>query len=488
MFYLGLLEQARLIQARQISPVELVRVYLSRIEQYDSVLRAYITVLADRALDQARLAESEIGKGHYRGLLHGIPYGVKDQLFTRGIRTTLGSIILRDFVPDHDATVIERLDAAGAILIGKHNLHEFGKGGTIDFPFGQPKNPWDIKRTPASSSTGSGIAPAAGFCTVALGNDTGGSIRWPAAANGIVGLRPTYGRVSRYGALMFGWNADTIGPMGRQVADCAAVLQSIAGHDPRDPMSASVEVPDYLGALTTDLSGLSIGLITEMTWVDGMHPTVRVAMEESVRVLRSLGARVEEVSLKLVKFSVPLQMMTTDADVAAVFLRKWLRTDWDQFDRGTRSRLATACLIPAPVYNRAMRARNLVRQEILDALNRYDALITATHLHPAPSIEKSQEFVKTGDDMMERVLRRRISTWPFSGANIPAIALPNGFSDDALPMPVSLQIASKPFAEQTVFRIAHAFEQATTWHKRHPALESIIPKALVETPRPERAE
>ena len=488
MFYLGLLEQARLIQTRQISPVELVRVYLSRIEQYDSVLRAYITVLADRALDQARLAEAEIGKGHYRGLLHGIPYGVKDQLFTRGIRTTLGSRILRDFVPDHDATVIERLDAAGAILIGKHNLHEFGKGGTIDFPFGQPKNPWDIKRTPASSSTGSGIAPAAGFCTVALGNDTGGSIRWPAAANGIIGLRPTYGRVSRYGALMFGWNADTIGPMGRQVADCAAVLQSIAGHDPRDPMSASVEVPDYLGALTTDLSGLSIGLITEMTWVDGMHPAVRAAMEESVRVLRSLGAKVEEVSLKLVKYSVPLQMMTTDADVAAVFLKKWLRTDWDQFDRGTRSRLATACLIPAPVYNRAMRARSLVRQEMLDAMNRYDALITATHLHPAPSIEKSRESVKTGADMMERVLRRRISTWPFSGANVPAIALPNGFSDDPLPMPVSLQIASRPFAEQTVFRIAHAFEQATTWHKRHPALESIIPKAPGETPRPEPAE
>jgi len=468
-------DQARLIQSRQISPVELTQIYLSRIERYDPILRAYISVLADRALEQAHMAETEICRGRYRGLLHGIPYGVKDQFFTRGIKTTLGSKILRDFVPDHDASVIERLDAAGAILIGKHNLHEFGKGGTIDFPFGQPKNPWDISRTPASSSTGSGIAPAAGLCTIALGNDTGGSIRWPAAANGIVGLRPTYGRVSRFGALMFGWNADTIGPMGRRVADCAATLQVIAGHDPRDPLSSTAEVPDYVEALNAeDLSGFRIGLIREMTWVDGMHPAVIKAMEESVRVLRGLGAKVEEMSLKLVKHSVPLQMMTTDADVAAVFLKKWLRTEWDKFDRGTRSRLATACLVPTPVYNRAMRARNLVRQEIIDAMSTYDVLITATHLHPAPSIEKSKESVKSEEDMMERVLRRRISTWPFSGANVPAIALPNGFSDDSLPMPVSLQIAARPFSEHTIFKIAHAFEQATPWHKLHPSLERTV--------------
>lgn len=453
-----------------MSPVELVQIYLKRIESYDGILRAYITVLADRAVAQARIAEQDIARGNYRGVLHGIPYGVKDQLYTQGIRTTLGSRILQDYVPDHDATVIERLDATGAILLGKHNLHEFGKGGTIDFPFGQPRNPWDISRTPASSSTGSGIAPAAGLCSGALGNDTGGSIRWPAAANGIVGLRPTFGRVSRHGGLMFGWNADTVGPMGRNVFDCAALLQAIAGHDGRDALSARVPVPDYMAALTNDLKGLRIGLIREMTWVDGMHPVVKRAMEESVRVLQSLGARVEEMSLSLAKYAVPLQMMTTDADVASVFLKKWLRTDWDRFDEGTRSRLATACLIPAPIYNRAMRARVLVRQEMLDALKKYDALITATHLQPAPSIAKSRETVGAETDMMERVLRRRISTWPFSGANVPAIALPNGFTDDPLPLPVSLQIASRPFAEETVLKIAHAYEQATEWHKRHPDL------------------
>lgn len=445
-------------------------IYLARIERYDGVLRSYITVLADRALAQAKAAEIEIGKGNYRGVLHGIPYGVKDQLYTRGIRTTLGSRILQDFVPDHDATVIQRLEAAGAILLGKHNLHEFGKGGTIDFPFGQPRNPWDISRTPASSSTGSGIAPAAGLCSGALGNDTGGSIRWPAAANGIVGLRPTFGRVSRQGGLMFGWNADTIGPMGRRVFDCAALLQAIAGHDPGDALSARVPVPDYVCALDGDLRGVRIGLIREMTWVDGMHPAVKAAMEESVRVLRSLGATVEEMSLSLAKYAVPLQMLTTDADVASVFLRKWLRTDWDRFDKGTRSRLATACLVPAPIYNRAMRARVLVRQEMLDAFKTFDALITATHLQPAPSIAKSRETVGNDTDMLERVLRRRISTWPFSGANVPAIALPNGFTDDPQPMPVSLQIASSPFSEAVVLKIAHAYEQATGWHERHPDL------------------
>lgn len=460
-----------MIESRQLSPVELVHIYLKRIERYDGILRSYITVLAERAVEQAKIAEQEIAKGNYRGILHGIPYGVKDQLYTRGIKTTLGSRILQDYVPDHDAAVIERLNAAGAILLGKHNLHEFGKGGTIDFPFGQPRNPWDISRTPASSSTGSGIAPAAGLCSGALGNDTGGSIRWPAAANGIVGLRPTFGRVSRHGGLMFGWNADTIGPMGRNVFDCAALLQVIAGNDSRDALSARVPVPDYISALTKDLRGMRIGLIREMTWVEGMHPAVKGAMEESVRVLRSLGAKVEEMSLRLAKYAVPLQMMTTDADVASVFLKKWLRTDWDRFDKGTRSRLATACLIPAPIYNRAMRARVLVRQEMLDALKNYDALITATHLQPAPSIDKSKETVGTVSDMMERVLRRRISTWPFSGANVPAIALPNGFTDDPLPMPVSLQIASNPFSEETVLKIAYAYEQATVWHKRHPNLD-----------------
>src|SRR5882757_1799797 len=226
--YLSGAEQGRLIQSRKISPVELVRAYLDRIEKFDSVLRAWINVRPELALEKARQAEDEISRGAYRGPLHGLPYGVKDQIHAMGFPTTLGTRVLdeSETLPPHDATVIERLDAAGAILLGKQNLHEFGKGGTIDFPFGQPRNPWHPRYTASSSSSGSGIAPAAGMCTFSLGEDTGGSIRGPASCNGVVGLRPTYGRVSRFGGVMTAYTTDTIGPLARTVEDVARILHS----------------------------------------------------------------------------------------------------------------------------------------------------------------------------------------------------------------------------------------------------------------------
>jgi aspartyl-tRNA(Asn)/glutamyl-tRNA(Gln) amidotransferase subunit A len=242
---LGACEQACLIEKRAISPVELVQGALARIERYDGCLRAYITVCAEQALAAARAAEAEIAAGRYRGPLHGLPFGVKDQLHAEGVRTTLGSRATGLGLQGEEAFCITRLKRAGAILIGKENLHEFGKGGTHDFPFGQPRNPWNPEYNPAGSSSGSGIAPAAGFSSFSLGEDTGGSVRSPAAANGIVGLRPTFGRVSRHGAVMYGWTADTIGPLGRRVEDIALVLGAIAGHDPRDPLSADEAVPDY---------------------------------------------------------------------------------------------------------------------------------------------------------------------------------------------------------------------------------------------------
>ena len=223
-------EQARLIERKEVSPVDLVRAYLARIERWDSVLRSYITVYGDQALEQARRAEVEIAAGRYRGLLHGIPYGVKDQFCTRGVWTTLGSRIRVENL-DFDATVIERMNAAGAILLGKQNLNEFGKDGAVTFPYGQPRNPWNLEHTASSSSPGSAIATAAGLCSGSLGEDTGGSIRAPAAAVGVVGLRPTYGRVSRYGGVMYGWTNDTVAPMTRTVEDCALFLRAVAGHD-----------------------------------------------------------------------------------------------------------------------------------------------------------------------------------------------------------------------------------------------------------------
>jgi len=468
--YLSAAEQGRLIRGRQLSPVELVRACLARIERYNPVLRAYITVCGDAALAAARAAEAEIARGNYRGPLHGVPFGVKDQLCTRDVRTTLGSRIYADYVPDSDATVVARLKDAGAILIGKENLHEFGKGGTHDFPHGQPRNPWDIGRTPSSSSSGSGIAPAAGFSSGSLGEDTGGSIRGPAAANGVVGLRPTFGRVSRHGGIMYAWTADTIGPVTRTVEDNALFLRAIAGHDARDPLTSTRAVPDFQ-AITDGVKGMRLAVVTEMTWPDGAHPEVRAAMKQALEVLRSLGAEITEVSLPWAKHAIPLQMLTSDADVASMYL-PLLRSRWHDFDEGTRSRMATAALVPAAVYSRAMRARAVVRGQILGALEGCDALLSPTNLNPPSLIDDAREKVESRADVAQKLFLRRISTHPFGVANVPTLALPMGFTQGGLPL--SLQIAGKPFAEETIYRVGHAYERATPWHGHHPDLEQTV--------------
>ena len=469
--FLSAAAQAKLVRQRAISPVDLVQACLARIERYDPVLRAYITVCAEQALAEARQAEGEIAAGTYRGPLHGIPFGVKDQLCTRGIRTTVGSRIKADYVPDFDATVIARLKAAGAILIGKENLHEFGKGGTNVFPYGQPRNPWDPDRNPGSSSSGSGIAPAAGFCSSSLGEDTGGSVRGPAAACSVVGLRPTFGRVSRHGGVMYGWTADTIGPLTRTVEDNALFLQAVAGYDAGDPLTSKRPVPDYAAALRLDLQGLRLAVVREMSWPDGVHPEVRRAFEQALAVLKELGAELTEVSLPWAKHAIPLNMMTSDADVASMYV-PLLRTRWNDFDIGTRTRMATAALVPASIYSRAMRARAVVRGQILAALRSHDALLSPTNLKPPALIEDAREKVESQADVAQRLILRRISTHPFGTANTPTLALPMGFTQDGLPL--SLQIAGRPFAEETVFRIGHAYERATPWHARHPDLERTL--------------
>ncbi len=459
-------EQARLIADRKLSPVELVRTSLERIERFDSKLRAYITVCADEAMAAARAAEQEIAAGRYRGPLHGLTFGVKDQMHAAGVRTTLGSRATGHHIATEDATCIARLKAAGAILIGKENLHEFGKGGTHDFPFGQPRNPWNLDYNPAGSSSGSGIAPAAGFTSFSLGEDTGGSVRSPAAANGIVGLRPTFGRVSRHGGVMYGWTADTIGPLARRVEDVAMVLGAIAGVDPHDPLCSDRPVPNYVAALTPDLKGMRLGLVREMAFPDGVHPEVRAALEKALDDLRGLGATIEEVSLPRAKYSVPLQLLTSDADIASMFVHKWLKPHWHEIDVGTRQRIGAAALIPAAIYARANQARVLVRREVLAACGRFDALLAATSLNPPGLIDASRETVESKEDMTNKILLRRIGTYPFSMANVPALAVPMGFSKAGLPL--SLQIAAKPFDEAAVFRVAHAYELATPWHTRHP--------------------
>jgi Asp-tRNA(Asn)/Glu-tRNA(Gln) amidotransferase A subunit family amidase len=472
--YLPAIEQSELIRSREISPVDLVEACLERIDRYDGVLHAYITVCSEQALVQARRAEREIQTGNYRGRLHGIPFGVKDQICTHGVRTTLGSRVDTGHIVDRDATVIARLKAAGAILLGKENLHECGKGGTNVFPFGQPRNPWDPNRTPSSSSSGSAIAPAAGFSSGSLGEDTGGSVRGPASANGVVGLRPTFGRVSRFGGVMYAWYSDTIGPITRTVADNALFLSAIAGRDERDPLTSTQPVPDYYERLGRSLRGIRLAVVTEIARVDGVHPGVAQAFDNALEVLKHLGAEIGEVSLPLARHAATLQMLTSDCDVSAMYLDA-LRTQWDHFDVGTRTRMAAAALIPASIQSRAMRTRAILRAEVLAAFRTWDALICPTSAAPPALIGDAREKVESADDIANRIILRRIGTHTFGVVNVPTLAVPMGFSSG---LPLSLQIAGRPFAEDVVYCIAHAYEQATPWHNQHPELERNLASFL----------
>jgi Asp-tRNA(Asn)/Glu-tRNA(Gln) amidotransferase A subunit family amidase len=469
-------KQAELIRSGELSPVELVEATLRQIEHTDPVLCAWISVDGDQALALARQAQEEIHKGAIRSPLHGLPFGVKDQLHASGFKTTLGTRVLDDheMVPPFTATAIDRLRKAGAILIGKQNLHEFGKGGTINFPYGQPKNPWNIAHNASSTSTGSGIATAAGQCSFSLGEDTGGSIRGPASCNGVCGIRPTYGRVSRHGGVMAAYTSDTIGPLARSAVDLAMVLETIAGHDPSDPLSSSRPVPSYVADVkyaSQSLKGVRLAVVKEMARFSGVHAEVSQAFEQAVGVLQDLGAEVHEVSLPLAKWAVPLQMLTADADVAAWFSGKYLKDRYMRFDEGTRTRLVASSLIPASIYSRAMRARRIVRAQVLEAFSHFDALLTPTNVTPPKKIEEAQERVDSPEDMVPRLIQRRISLYPFSLSNVPALSVPMGFSKAGLPL--ALQIAARPFAETTALRIGHAYQGVTAWHRQHPDLTGI---------------
>lgn len=467
-------EQAELIRKKDISPVDLIRGCLERIDRFDPALRAWIEVQPDRALRFARQAEHEISKGRYRGPLHGLPYGLKDQIHALGFSTTLGTRVLTkdEIAPPHNATVVERLDAAGAILLGKQNLHELGKGGTIDFPFGQPLNPWHRDYTPSSTSTGSGIATAASQCTFAIGEDTGGSIRGPASCNGVAGLRPTFGRVSRHGGVMHAYTSDTLGPLARSVTDIAHVLGAIAGHDPRDELSSTRDVPDFMGKFGRGLRGRRIGIVSEIAYGETTSVEVKAAFAAAVDVLRDLGAELSDVSLPLAKHAVVLQFLSADVDVATWLVQKYIRDRYEEFDSGTRTRLAAASIVPGTAYNRAMRARVLVRREILDALVRHDVLVCPTNVTAPKKTEAMQEKISDAADAPRRLFERRISLFPFSLANVPAISVPAGFSVEGLP--IGLQFVARPFQEDVLLGVAHAYEQATEWHRRRPNLERTL--------------
>lgn len=459
-------ELSGLLRRKAVSPVELTRAYLERIDALDRRLAAYITVTREQALAQAAEAERQIARGEYRGPLHGVPVAVKDIIYTRGVPTTAGSRVLADFVPDQDSSLVLRLREAGAVMLGKLNLSEFATGGTIDHPFGTPRNPWNTEHTPGGSSSGSGVAVAAGLCAGALGSDTGGSVRGPAGFCGIAGLRPTYGRVTRHNVVPMCWAMDTIGPMARTVEDCAILLQAIAGHDPGDPACSLEPVPDYLAALQGEVKGVRLGLPVEMLEFEGLDTEVRDATIKAVGVLEELGASASDVSLPTSARGGAAFIAIADAEAAA-FHSQWLRTRARDYDWSTRVRLEMASILPATAYLRAQRVRSLIRRELMGALDRADVLVLPTGPVPAPTIAASTG--KPGGYYQgKQDLGRRRYTSPASLAGLPALSVPCGFTAGGLP--IGLQLIGRPFHEGLLFRLGYAYQQATDWHRRHPEL------------------
>ena len=452
-------ELARLLRSRQLSPVDLTRAYLERIDRLNPTLGAYVTVMSDTATAEATTAEDEIARGVYRGPLHGIPVAVKDIIYTQGVLTSAGSRVLADHIPDYDSTIVERLRASGAVLLGKLNLSEFAVGGTIDHPFGTPRNPWNLERSAGGSSSGSAVAVAGGLCAGSLGSDTGGSIRGPSAFCGTVGLRPTYGRVTRHGVVPMSWSLDTVGPMTRTVEDCAIMLQVIAGEDKRDPSASAEPVPDYVESLGGRPDSIRVALPAEAFDYEGLDSDVRTGVMSAVDSLAELGADVHDVSLPVSAHSGAVFLATADVD-AATFHMEWLKTRGDLYDWSTRTRLESAALTPATTYIRAQRARTLIRDELMSALEDHDVIVLPASPTLAPPI--TQSTGSPGGYYQGRLdLGRRRYTSPAALAGLPAISVPCGFSDSGLP--IGVQIIGRPFAEADLLSVAHRYEQAAGW-------------------------
>jgi aspartyl-tRNA(Asn)/glutamyl-tRNA(Gln) amidotransferase subunit A len=463
--------QADLIRSGEITPVELVELYLSRIDRYDARLRSFITVAADSARAAAKRAADEQAAGEYRGPLHGIPVAVKDQMQIEGMRVTGGSRVHADDVGTYDATVIRRLLDTGAVLLGTLNSHEFQIGPTMDFPYGTPRNPWNLDRTPGGSSSGSASALAAGLVSATLGGDTGGSNRGPAAACGVVGVKPTWSRVSRYGVFPFAWTHDCVGPLARTVMDAAHVLSAIAGRDERDPTSSHEPVPDYARMLeASSLAGLRVGVVAEMISDDITSPAAITAVRRSLDILSERGAELIDVSLPLMRETRFVSQALTKPE-AVSYHRRNLLEHYEKFDFNTRVGFMVGAILPAGLASQAQRARVVIAQQVTDALKSVDVLVGSGSAGGAPPI-KTRKPVTTKAEAREKIYG--VGTAPgqytrvFSMAGVPAISVPAGFDDEG--MPLSLHIAGRFFDEATVMRVGHVFQNETDWHGRTPPL------------------
>lgn len=449
-------ELAPQIKARKVSPVEVTEAALSRVEELQPIINSFITILSDEARKQAKIRETEIAKGNYLGPLDGIPIGIKDNIATKGIRSTVGSKVLADYFPEEDAHIVGLCKAAGAIILGKENMHEFAAGGTSDNPhYGPVRNPWKLDRVPGGSSGGGAANVAAGVTYASLGTDLGGSVRGPAAYSGVVGLKQTFGRVSQRGLMVTYFHGDHIGPMTRSVEDSAIVLQTIAGYDPLDPSTVPVPVPDYSARLGDDITGLTIG-IPKNHFFEILDPEVRAAVDEAIQVLQNRGAKLREVSLESMQYVPALQGLLL-ADRFVLHEPNFYEQR-SLYSPELSNRLLAGQFVLARDYIKGIKVQRLLQEEFLSVLQQVDVLAWPTTVCPAFPIGATSILIDGVDYPIAGSAMTITNRNNFVGnmTGLPSISLPCGFNRDQLPL--ALQLMGRPFEEARLFQMAAAYE------------------------------
>ena len=459
-------ELAPLLEKKEISPVELFNEAMERIHRLQPKLNSFITITEEEARKAATEAESEIRKGRYRGPLHGIPISIKDLFATRGIRTTAGSKVLAKWIPDYDATAVAHLQQAGVVLVGKTNMHEFAYGVTNENPhFGPARNPWDPTRIPGGSSGGSAAAVGSFQCAASLGSDSGGSIRTPAAVCGVVGLKPTYGRASRYGAIPLAWSLDHVGPLTKSVEDAAIMLAAIAGPDPMDPSSSSRPIPDYRKDMRASIRGLRLG-VARQYFSENVDTEIQKLVSAAIRQMEGMGATLVEVDIPALENCAAMEAHITLAE-ATSYHEPYLKKQADDYGPGVRINLEAGRYLFATDYVKSQRARTLLKRNFNEAFKWAEVIVSPTLPALPPLV--GEVWVKSGDlreHVIDAFLRFNI---PYDLTGLPAISVPCGFSSAGLP--IGLQIAGRAFEESTILRFAHAYEQSTDWHLARPTLD-----------------
>jgi aspartyl-tRNA(Asn)/glutamyl-tRNA(Gln) amidotransferase subunit A len=451
----SLTDLARMFREKRLSPVEVVGALLERIEGADGELNSFITVLPERALEGATRAEQEILGGDYRGPLHGVPVGLKDLVYTEGVRTTMGSAFFRGYVPDYSATVVLRLEVAGGIIVGKTNTHEFAYGPTGDRSyFGPTRNPHDPARIPGGSSAGSGAAVAANLLYGSLGSDTGGSIRIPAALCGVVGMKPTFGRVSKHGVFPLSWTLDHVGPLTRTVEDNALLLNALAGYDPNDPYSANGEPEDFARYLRRGVRGAVIGVPSDF-YFEHVEDEVGQRVRGAIEVFRSLGAQVREIRIPHLWETLKAQRLTLAADAYAIHEER-LKTDPEKFDEEVRERLLDGERLKAHRYASAQQRKLLAKDEFSVALGEVEILLTPTLPITATLIDQRDVDIGGYEEAVRSAVTRL--TGPTNHNGFPSLSVPCGVAASGLP--VGMQLIGRPFDEATLYRFGHAYEEA----------------------------